>query len=181
MKNEEIYVFKAALRYRKGLWRRIEIKDNQTLSDLDYIMRKVFNHDTCDHLSEFFPGRVWQSRGFGEIEPGGGGSGANKQLNQLGLSEGDKMEYVYDFGDDIQHVITLEKVVEREKDVEYPRLVSKNKTRYRYCEICKKQGKKTIATWICIECSEKEQREVLLCRDCLTKVHEDHYVDEILY
>ena len=70
---------------------------------------------------------------------------------------------------------------EREKEVESPRIVSKNKTRYRYCEICKKQGKKTIATWICIECSEKEQIEVLLCEDCLTNVHTDHYVDEIIY
>jgi hypothetical protein len=181
MKKEKVYVFKAALKYRKGFWRRIEIKGNQTLSDFDHIMREAFNHDTWDHLSEFFSGQVWRSEGFGEIEPGGGGSGAKKQINQLDLSEGDKIEYVYDFGDDIQHVITLEKIIEPERRVKYPRIVSKNKPRYRYCELCNKQGKKTIATWICIECSEDEQREVLLCEDCLMKEHEDHYADEILY
>jgi len=181
MKKEKIYVFKAALKYRGELWRRIEIKGNQTLGDFDHIMREAFNHDTWDHLSEFFSGRVWQSEGFGEIGPGGGGGGATKQINHLGLSEGDKIEYVYDFGDNIQHVITLEKIIDFEKEEEYPRIVSKNKPRYRYCELCKEQGKKTIATWVCIECSEEKQREVLLCEDCLMKKHEDHYVDKILY
>ena len=181
IEKEKVYVFKAALKYRKGLWRRIQIKGNQTLGDFDHVMREAFNHDTGDHLSEFFSGRVWYSEGFGEIEPGRRGSGARKQIDQLCLTEGNRMEYVYDFGDDIQHVITLEKIVEPEKKTDYPYIASKNKPRYRYCELCKEQKKKTIATWICIECSEKEQREVLLCEDCFEEGHEDHYSDEILY
>jgi hypothetical protein len=36
--------------------------------------------------------------GFGEIEPHGGGSGAEVRIADLGLSEWDKLEYVYDFG-----------------------------------------------------------------------------------
>ncbi len=181
MKKEKVYAFKAALKYRKRLWRRIEIKGNQTLGDFDYIIREAFNHDTWDHLSEFYSGRVWYSKGFGEIEPDGRGSGAKKQIDQLGLIEGNTMEYVYDFGDDIQHIITLEKIVEPEKETEYPRVVSKNKPKYRYCESCEEQMVKTIATWSCIECSDEEQREVLLCEDCLEKEHENHYADEILY
>ena len=181
MKKEKVHVFKAALKYRKGLWRRIEIKGNQTLGDFDHVVREAFNHDTCDHLSEFFSGRVWRSEGFGEIEPDGGGSGAKKRINQLRLFEGDKIEYLYDFGDNIQHVITLEKIVEPEEGVKYPRITSKNKPRYHYCEMCKEQGKKTVATWICIACSEDEQREVFLCEGCLVKEHKDHYADEIIY
>ena len=34
---EKVYVFKVALKYRKELWRRIEIKGNQTLVDFDPI------------------------------------------------------------------------------------------------------------------------------------------------
>ncbi len=181
MEKEKVYVFKAALKYRKGIWRRIEIKGNQMLGDFDHVIRKAFNHDTEDYLSEFFPGRVWRSEGFGEIEPGGNGSGAKKQIDQLGLTDGNTIEYVYDFGDDIQHVITLEKIVEPGKETAYPRIASKNKPRYRYCELCKKQGKKTLATWICIECSDEEQREVLLCENCLMEKHKEHYADEILY
>lgn len=181
METDKIYVFKVVLKHRKGIWRRIEIKGSQTLGDFDRIVRGAFNHDEWDHLSEFFSGSVWQSEGFGEIEAGGGGSGAKKQIDQLGLSEGDKIEYVYDFGDDIQHILTLEKIVEPEREVEYPRIVSKNKPRHRYCESCKKQGKRTVATWICIECSEEAPREVFLCEDCLDEEHEDHYAEEILY
>lgn len=51
---EKAYVFKVALMYRKGLWRRIEIKGGQTLGDFDHIIRDAFNNDTFDHLSEFF-------------------------------------------------------------------------------------------------------------------------------
>ncbi|MCK4269588.1 MAG: hypothetical protein KAW93_03830, partial [Methanogenium sp.] len=88
---------------------------------------------------------------------------------------------VYDFGSEVHHSITLEKIAEPEKGVLYPRIVSKNKPEYRYCELCTKEGKETIATWICIECSEGEGRSVLLCEDCLEGEHCDHYADEIVY
>ena len=175
---ESVYVFKVALKHRKGLWRRIEIKSNQTLGNFDHIIRDAFNHE-WDHLSEFFR-EQWPRGGFGEINPGGKGRGAKNRIERLGLSEGDKLGYVYDFGDEIQHVAILEKIIEPEEGVKYPRVISKNKPRYRYCEACKGQGKKTIATWICIECSEEKGREVLLCEDCM-EGHEDHYADEILY
>jgi hypothetical protein len=124
---------------------------------------------------------VWQSEGLGEIYPGGAGSGAEKRIDSLGLSEGDKLQYVYDFGDDIQHIITLEKIMEVEETVKYPRAVSRNKPKYSYCEVCEKLGKRTIATWICVECSNEAQQEVLVCEDCLMKEHEDHYAEEVLY
>ncbi len=103
---EKVYAFKAAFKYRKGLWRRIEIEGGQTLADFDGIIREVFNHDTWDHLSEFYPEHTQGMSGFGEIEPHGGGSGAEVRIADLELFEGDKLEYVYDFGDNIQHVIT---------------------------------------------------------------------------
>jgi len=68
-----------------------------------------------------------------------------------------------------------------EEGVEYPREVARSKPRYRYCEICRGEGKKTVATWVCIECSEREGRGVFLCEDCLTREHEDHYAEEIVY
>ncbi|MBC2702435.1 MAG: plasmid pRiA4b ORF-3 family protein [ANME-2 cluster archaeon] len=129
MEDEKVYMFKAALKHRKKSWFYIEIMGNQTLGDFDYIMREAFKHDIWDHLSEFFSGRAWKSKGYGEIDPDGGGSGSKKLIYQLALSEGDKLEYVYDFGDDIQHVITLESIAEPENEVEYPRIISRNKTR----------------------------------------------------
>lgn len=176
-----VYRFKVALKYRRGLWRIIEVEGGQTLGDFDRAIREAFNHDTWDHLSEFYLGRVWRSQGLGEIEPGGGGEGALKRIEDLGLLEEDGLEYVYDFGDDIQHVITLEKIMEPEEGAEYPRVVAKNKPRYRYCVECKERGEKTLATWICIDCCGEEGREILLCDSCVDEGHEDHYVDEKLY
>jgi hypothetical protein len=34
-----------------------------------------------------------------------------KMINQLGLRIGNKMEYVYDFGDDLQHIQTYTYIV----------------------------------------------------------------------
>ncbi|UCE38531.1 MAG: hypothetical protein JSW00_04690 [Thermoplasmata archaeon] len=177
----KVYEFKAAFKRRKGLWRRIQIKDDQTLKDFDSIMRKAFNHDKDDHLSEFFPGRAWRSKGFGEIDPTGKGKGSKLRIKTLGLSEGDKLEYVYDFGDDIQHIITFEKMVEPKKGTSYPRIIAKNKPKYNYCEACNKQGKKTKATWVCIECTNEREKALFLCDDCLIKEHEEHYADELTY
>ncbi|MEA2053682.1 MAG: hypothetical protein U9O96_00970 [Candidatus Thermoplasmatota archaeon] len=175
-----VFVFKVALKHRKGIWRRIEIRGSQMLKDFDQIIRETFKHDTMDHLGEFFR-EQWPHGGFGEIDPFGGGNGARKRIEQLGLTEGDKLGYIYDFGDNIQHIVTLEKVTEPESGVEYPRIVSQNDPKYRYCETCKKRGKKTIATWICITCSNEKGREVLLCEDCVSKEHDDHYAEEMVY
>ena len=178
---ERVYRFKVTLKHRKRLWRRIEIKGDQTLGDLDRIIREAFKHDAWDHLSMFFRGRVWRSEGLGEINPFEEGGGEKLRIDGLGLSEGDKMEYVYDFGDDIQHIVTLERIVELDETSDYPCVVSQNKPRYRNCEVCERQGIKVIAPWICIDCSNEEGRDVLLCDDCVTKGHDDHYAEDMLY
>lgn len=97
------------------------------------------------------------------------------------MEPGDTLKYVFDFGDWIEHLITLEEVVEAEKGVNYPRIAEQNRPRHRYCVRCNAAGERSIATWICMECSSREQREVLLCERCLTEEHEDHYAREILY
>lgn len=182
-----VYRFKAALRHRKGLWRRIEVRGDQTLADFDFILRKAFQHDTWDHLGGFWKRvrrgstRRYREIDLGDVDPLGGGSGASRRIAGLGLKPGDTLKYVYDFGDWIEHLITLEEIVEPEEEAEYPRIVGRNRPRHRYCETCKAEGRKTVATWICIECSNREQREVLICEDCLSKEHKDHYAEEILY
>lgn len=120
---EKIFVFFVALKHRKSKQQRIEIKGSQTLGDFDSIIRYAFGYDTFDHLSEFFKGKIWGQEGYGEIYPDGEGSGSDVSISQLRLSEGDKLEYVYDFGDDIQHIITLEKITYSTKGIKYPRIL----------------------------------------------------------
>jgi hypothetical protein len=174
-KMGKVYVFKVQFKHRKSLWRRIEIIDSQTLGDFDRIIREGFSHSDYDHLSEFFTGQAWKSRGFGEIMPDGSGIGSKQKINQMGLTIGSKFEYVYDFGDDLQHVLTLEKIIESDEEVTYPRIAAKNKPKYHYCESCRDNNKKVIATWICHECIE------YLCEDCLDAHDEECYIDEVVY
>lgn len=181
-----VYRFKAAFKYRKGLWRAIEIQGEQTLADFNQILVDVFKHD-WDHLGGFWKRvRRGSSKRFrevdlGSVNPLGDGDGADTTIASIELQPGDSLKYVYDFGDWIEHIITLESITEPEDGVTYPRVVAQNRVRHRYCETCKAEGRKTVATWICITCSNEEQRRVLLCEDCLEKEHEDHYADEILY
>lgn len=183
---QAVYRFKAALKYRKGLWRRIEIQGGQTLADFNQALVGAFNHD-WDHLGGFWKrvrrggGKRYREIELGSIDPFGEGEGADVAIAALELQPGDTLKYVFDFGDWIEHVLTLEEIVEPEVDATYPRIVAQNRPRYRYCETCKAEGRKTIASWICLECSDREQRDVLLCEDCLMKYHEDHYADEIIY
>ncbi|MBI2938535.1 MAG: hypothetical protein HYY22_10040 [Thaumarchaeota archaeon] len=177
-----LYRFKVALKYRKGLWRVIEIKGGQTLGEFDRSIREAFDHDMGDHLSEFYRGRVWRSQGYGEIYPGGRGEGGRLKIDALGLSEGDKFEYVYDFGDDVQHIITLEKVLgEEDTQGKYPRVISKNRPRHKYCVNCESLGKKTIATLVCVDCSDRTSKPVFLCEECMEKKHEEHNIDDMVY
>ena len=126
-------------------------------------------------------GKRFREIDLGDVDPLGGGSGAKLRIAGLDLQEGSELKYVYDFGDWIEHEITLEAIESPQADAEYPRVSEQNKPRYKYCEHCKAEGRKTVATWVCIECSNDEGRAVLICEDCLDKHHEDHYADEIVY
>jgi hypothetical protein len=187
VQGRQVYRFKAALWHRSGLWRRIEIQGEQTLADLDAILRDAFEHDTFDHLGGFWKrlrrgkGKRFREIDVGDVDPVGGGSGAEVQIAGLELAPGDEIKYVYDFGDWIEHRLTLEKIVEPEKQVKYPRIIAQNKPQYKSCESCQAQGRETRATWICIDCSNRQQREVLVCKKCLRREHEEHFAEEILY
>ncbi len=181
-----VYRFKAAFAFRPGLWRRIEIQGEQTLADFNSILVTAFGHD-WDHLGGFWK-RVQRGKSkryryidLGTVDPFGGGEGADTPIASIELQPGDILKYVFDFGDWIEHTLTLEEIVEPEEGIEYPHIAAQNEPCYRYCERCKVEGRKTVATWICIDCSDREQRDVLLCEDCLNEEHEDHYTDKILY
>jgi hypothetical protein len=74
----QVYRFKAALQYRPGLWRRLEIQGGQSLAPFDAILpilRHAFHHDTADHLGGFWKlvrrgtGRLFREVDLGDIDP----------------------------------------------------------------------------------------------------------------
>lgn len=185
--GRQVYRFKAALWHRRGLWRRVEIQGKQTLADLDTILRDAFEHDPSDHMGGFWKrirrgkGKRFREIDVGDVNPWGEGNGAEAHIAGLGLEPGHQLKYVYDFGDWIEHRLTLEEIVEPEAEVKYPRIIAQNRPRYKNCQSCQDQGRKTRATWICLTCSNQQQREILVCEDCLVKDHKDHFAREILY
>ena len=151
------------------------------------MLRETFQHDQSDHLGGFWKrvrrgaGRRFREIELGDIDPLGEGSGADQHLAGLGLTPGDELKYVYDFGDWIEHRLILEEIAEPEARVRYPRIVAQNKPRYQYCQTCQEKGRKTVATWMCVECSNAPAQQVLVCEQCLTDEHEEHYADEVVY
>jgi hypothetical protein len=65
--------------------------------------------------------------------------------------------------------------------VDYPRIAEQSTPRHCFCERWKDAGRRTVATWICIQCSNRQQREALICEECLDEAHEEHWADKILY
>ncbi|ODS36655.1 hypothetical protein BEH94_11735 [Candidatus Altiarchaeales archaeon WOR_SM1_SCG] len=169
----KIYCFKVCLKYRKGIWRVIEIKDSQTLKDLDNAVQGVFEHE-YGHLSEFtIKGLTYcpsKAMGMTDFD-----HSTDVEIKSLNLDVGCQMKYVYDFGDYIEHIVELIDTKEEGDNKKYPRVAEKNKTRYRYCQKCKPK-KKVVATWRCYECKQN------LCDDCCEKDDDhSHMIGEIIY
>ena len=186
--KNDVYRFKAMLEFNPSIWRRIEIKASQTFSEFDQILRDAFNHDTSDHMSGFWrliprgkSTKKFREVDIGDINPFGEGTAAHLRVGALHLKPGDFLRYVYDFGDWIEHRIIFESIGALEEGKSYPRIVEQNKPRYEYCVDCGRKGKQTVATLICIECSDKRQKDILLCESCLDENHAEHWAEEILY
>ena len=43
------------------------------------------------------------------------------------------------------------------------------------------RGRRTAASCVCIDCSNRRQRDVLICVRCAGEEHEEHYLDDLLY
>ncbi len=184
--DRQIYRFKAVLKHRPRLWRRVEIQGGQMLANFDLLLRQTFQHDTGDHLGGFWKqirrgtSNRYREIGLGTVDPLGDGDGAEQSIAELELKRGDEVKYVYDFGDWIEHVLTLEAIVEPEASATYPRVVDRNKSRNQYCQACKAAKRQTVAIWLCHDCSYGRLK-MRLCEACMMDEHEEHFGSDIVY
>ena len=188
--TEQVYRFKAELKDKPRIWRMIEIQGKQSLYKFDRALRSAFQHDTSDHLGGFWKlvlrGAVKQKAHYrevdlGHVDPLGGGDAAKVKVAEIKMEVGDRLKYVYDFGDWIEHLLTLESIDPPQSAIKYPREISRNKPRYEYCQICKTKDIQSVAKWICITCSNEQHEAILLCEGCYKKHDEEHYLDELIY
>ena len=118
----QVFVFKV---WQGKRWCRIEVLGGNELAELDLAIRETMRLDTSDHLSEFYEGFTRKSRGYGHIDPLGGGPGANLKIAELAIEPADTIKYVYDFGDWLEFKVKFEKIVEPEAKAKYPRVTRK--------------------------------------------------------
>jgi hypothetical protein len=129
--GQQMYRFKASAYGKRE--RIIEIQGKHTLADWDNILREAFDLDRLDHLSESTRIIPWGKRKkphemrYGELNPFERTPAAKVRVAGLGLEVGAQFVYVYDFGDWIEHRLTLEDIHAPDRADKYPRIVAATK------------------------------------------------------
>lgn len=121
----KIYQLKIGIKGAKPpIWRRILIEDDITYMGVHYIIQDVFDWENS-HLFEF----VAKTRRYTDLDFDDGfvddiGEDASKFTIGNDLKEiGDKITYIYDFGDHWEHEIKLEDILEKEQNESYPKCI----------------------------------------------------------
>lgn len=128
---KQVYQFKITLKDSKPpVWRRIQVPETYSFWDLHVAIQDSMGWDDT-HLHEFeimqLSSKIKARFGIPDedfswdivkILPGW----EYKIADYFSL-ENKKADYTYDFGDDWEHIITLEKILPRDKDLNYPRCI----------------------------------------------------------
>lgn len=98
------------------VWRRFQVPDDLTLAHLHEVIQAVMDWQG-HHLHEF----TLAGRTYGVPDPDYDGEREviherSVRLRDLGLSAGDRFEYVYDYGDNWLHVLELEEALNGDTD-----------------------------------------------------------------
>ena len=135
------YLIKVALMRNKRIYRNIEILENQTLADLHEMIFYAFDKYD-EHLYSFFLTRkptrsmrtIYDSPEYTHPMALQQGSGfefkkqynaAESNIGNLGLKEKNKLYYLFDFGDEWWHELTVLKIQSAAEFEKYPKLVKK--------------------------------------------------------
>ncbi len=115
-----IYQLKITLRGSKPpIWRRVLVSGHSTLADLHEIIQIVMDWDEA-HLHEFEINKIRYSDPLVALD--GAQNETRVRLKEVISREKMKFHYVYDFGDDWDHEILVEKILppDPEKERELP-------------------------------------------------------------
>ncbi|WP_394850560.1 SEC-C domain-containing protein [Pendulispora brunnea] len=100
--------------------RVVEVLQHSTLEELHMLIQREFRLDNDHHYSFFMTNRAWDHKGeFGS----NAGDPTRTQLASLNLKPGRQFLYLFDFGDELRHAITVKDTGTVASDVEYPRVV----------------------------------------------------------
>jgi hypothetical protein len=113
-----VYQIKVGLRSAKPpIWRRLEVPADISLARLHMVIQVAFGWDDS-HLHVFET--PYGSFGIDDADLGHRAE-APVTLEQVAPAVNSKLRYTYDFGDDWEHDILVEKVLDRNETATYPR------------------------------------------------------------
>ena len=119
--NSRVYQLKVTLlEVEPPVWRYFQVLGENTLYDLHCVLQVVMGWQEC-HLHEFIIGDARYSTLYGEMDHTEGVvEDQLVTLAEAAQQEGMKFAYAYDFGDDWQHEILVQKILEPEPKGTYP-------------------------------------------------------------
>jgi len=128
-RSPHVFVLRARLLGVKGVRRRLALRGDQTLADLHGALQDAFGW-ADDHLYAFWlDGVHWSPRGVEFTEPHHARElddpetrSARVRLGDLMLEPGQKIAYVFDFGDEWRVELTVARIDADDGGV-YPRLL----------------------------------------------------------
>jgi Plasmid pRiA4b ORF-3-like protein len=141
-KKARVFVFKVALKDAKRIWRRIAIRGDQTLDELHCAIYDAFDrYDAHLYSFYFFKPRVAGARKrsdvafeFTDLITAEEASSfadhpmydaSKTTIQSLNLVAGKTFEYLFDFGDEWWHELTVDKTDDQPDDKPYPRVIEK--------------------------------------------------------
>lgn len=117
------YRFKVSL--GRNLWRRIEISARHRLLDLHDAIQSAYAFDD-DHLYAFFmDGKAWSDEKFASPYNDEGPFVDDVQIGELDLSEGQRILYLFDYGDEWRFEVRLEEIRQGGSKLRRPKIVEK--------------------------------------------------------
>lgn len=125
---KKVYQFKVTLKsMRPPIWRRIQVPGNYSFWDLHVAIQDAMGWtDTHLHVFEIINPRkdFKEEIGIPDEEFGSDGprvlAGWEKKISKYFTARNNEAIYIYDFGDDWQHTVKFEKILDRDKNVQYP-------------------------------------------------------------
>lgn len=128
---KQVCQFKIALKHiNPPVWRRIQVPETYTFWDLHVAIQDAMGWtDTHLHRFDMTDPRTGILEEIGypdeDFDPDETIFPGWKQKIAVWFSEkNETAEYIYDFGDNWEHTVKLEKILPREKDAAYPRCIA---------------------------------------------------------
>ena len=116
-----IYELKVALcDVAPAIWRQVQVRSGISLARLHKVLQIAMGW-TESHLHEFRARDQYYGRPHPELPPRD--DERKTVLSDVLRAPGDRLIYVYDFGDGWRHEVVLERVLDAEPACEYPRLM----------------------------------------------------------